>query len=555
MAGARAVLVVLLALGVGAASPELICLTEPRNVIVDIVDTTIILKWEWDNPCNLNVTFSTRYQLNQEGEDTSPDAWSAILECQDITTTECDLSSAQLDKYENYAVGVRADTTQEHSAWANLTFCPFLDAKIGPPGVWLDSIDGNEKINILNPELNKRMKMWEGEHLCYSLTIWKNSSHPEEKTEPVFPGQFIHGLEPETTYCLKVKGYLQNNNGLYSPEYCKRTPKAWTGLPVPENLKVHALNMKCVLSWDNLYERNMSFLVQGQYGHRLRSSPDISKNWVNISGCENVQTAHCDISGFVDFTGIYYFQVRAVENHKKSPWSKMRRFEPHRDNNLGPPSIKLNASEDSLQIYVAGPGEVENNSMSKIYPLTYQIWFWPNSSYNKKKEFVDKTSPPYVISGLSASTLYCVQVQAFAQQYSKSSNFSNVDCIETSKGNSSAVYVPVVVFVTVILLIVGLIYFTHCTWKWVQYTFFPKCNPPLTIENIGGKVVSSSYLLTSEEPTEDCVVICDSSVSKDVDLVDVKDLTEPEEISQDSGNYSNNSGSKGSLQTTEQKET
>ncbi|XP_008120201.2 interferon alpha/beta receptor 1 [Anolis carolinensis] len=555
MAGARAVLVVLAALGVGAASPGLICLKEPHNVNVDVVDTTIILKWEWDNPCDLNVTFSTRYQQNQENEEISPDTWSAILECQDITTTECDLSSTILEYLENYTVGVRADTTQDYSPWADLTFCPFMNAKIGPPGVWLDSINGNEKIIILNPEINKPVKMWESENLCYNLTIWKNSSHPEEKTGPVFPGQFIHDLEPETTYCLKVNAFLPYNNGLYSPEYCKRTPKAWTGLPVPEHLQVHALNMKCVLYWDYLYEGNVSFLVQSLFGHKSRSSPDISKNWINVSGCENVQTAHCDISDFVGFDGIYYFQIQAVQNHKKSPWSKMQRFEPHRDNNLGPPSIKLNASEDSLQISVASPGEVENNSMSKLYPLTYQIWYWPNSSYNKKKEFVDKTSPPYVISGLSPSTLYCVQVQAFAQQYNKSSEFSNVSCIEIAKGNFLAVYIPIAIFVAVILLIIGFIYFTHFICKQVKYVFFPKCNPPLTIENIGGKDVSSSYLLTSEEPTEDCVVIVDNSSPNDVDLVDVKDLREQEEISQDSGNYSNNSGSKGSLQTTEQKET
>lgn len=52
----------------------------------------------------------------------------------------------------------------------------------------------------------------------------------------------------------------------------------------------------------------------------------------------------------------------------------------------------------------------------------------------------------------------------------------------------------------------------------------------------------SSYLLTSEEPTENCVVIADSSILNEVDLTDFKDQKELEEISQDSGNYSNDDG-------------
>ncbi|KAH0624862.1 hypothetical protein JD844_032725 [Phrynosoma platyrhinos] len=257
-------MVLLAALGAGATSAGLICLKQPHNVTVHIVDANISLKWEWDNPCNLNVTFSVRYQgpRDPEDEEISPEKWSVILKCQNITIMECDLSSTTLEYFDAYIVNVRADTTKDHSPWANLTFCPYEEAKIGPPGVWLESINGNEKINILHPEAKQLRKMWESDNLSYTLTIWKNSSHPKKKTEPVFPGQFIHGLEPETTYCLKVNAYLISNIGLYSSVYCKRTPKAWIGLPVPENLRVHALNMKCVLYWDTLHEGNVSFLVQ-----------------------------------------------------------------------------------------------------------------------------------------------------------------------------------------------------------------------------------------------------------------------------------------------------
>ncbi|KAH0624861.1 hypothetical protein JD844_032724 [Phrynosoma platyrhinos] len=249
---------------------------------------------------------------------------------------------------------------------------------------------------------------------------------------------------------------------------------------------------------------------------------------------------------------------RRVESDKKH--SKPKKKKDLVPNQIGPPSIKVNASEESLLISIASPGEAENNPMSKLYKLTYNIWYWPNSSYTKKKELGDRTSPPYVISDVTPSTLYCVQVQAFSRQYNKSSMFSNVECIETAKGESLTVLImnKIVIAIAVGVTVAGLICFTYYIWSQVKDVFFPKCSPPLSIENIERKDVSSSYLLTSEEPTEDCVVIADSTAPNDLNLVFVKDHKELEEVSQDSGNYSNHddiSGDKDSYKTTEWKAT
>lgn len=52
----------------------------------------------------------------------------------------------------------------------------------------------------------------------------------QETTQKVCSGQTLHKLEPETTYCLKVKASSPGHQGLYSPIYCLKTPKGMYSL-------------------------------------------------------------------------------------------------------------------------------------------------------------------------------------------------------------------------------------------------------------------------------------------------------------------------------------
>ncbi|CAI5772626.1 alpha beta receptor 1 [Podarcis lilfordi] len=541
MKAARALLVAVATLGVAPFCTGLTCLEPPQNVTVFIVDTNITLKWLWNNSCGLNGTFSVQYQSESDSEESNAESWSLIPECQAVRITECDLSSAITDYFQLYNVSVRADTGEEHSSWAYLVFSPYTEAQVGPPRVQLESIYGGDvKIIIFSPEANQQRKMWDLS-LSYKLTIWKNSSYPQEKIQDIFPGQTIQDLEPETAYCMKAKVHMVDHNSFNSPDICIQTPKAWAGLPRPEKLQVHALNTNFVLHWDNMYNGNVSFIVQFLNGFEAQTSHDISKNWRSVSGCEHVTTKYCDLSRSVNFIGIYYLQVQAVNSHSKSPWSKMLKFEPIEDTKLGPPSVKINASENSLNIFITSPGESEKNLMSKHYKkLIYQGWYWADSSPQDKKKLENKSSQ-FIIPDLSSSTLYCLKVQAFAPAYNKSSEFSSETCTKTAKGKSLYPVIFKVFGITLgvivsIVVLVGVVYYIR---KQIKYAFFPSCHPPLIIENIEGKDLRSSYLLTSEEPTENCVVIADSSILNEVDLTDFKDQKELEEISQDSGNYSN----------------
>uniref|UniRef100_A0A8C5S4Q7 Interferon/interleukin receptor domain-containing protein n=1 Tax=Laticauda laticaudata TaxID=8630 RepID=A0A8C5S4Q7_LATLA len=298
-----------------------------------------------------------------------PEIWAAIPQCQNIIITECDLSSTISDYLASYKVAIRVNTLKNHSPYAFLEFTPYIEAQVGPPGVWFESIYGDVKINILHPEADQQ-KMWKQDTLKYQLTIWKNATHSKEKTQSIFPGEIIYDLEPETTYCLKVKAHMEDHISFYSPMDCIQTSKVWIGLPRLQNLQIHSLNMKHLLYWNNLYDGNVSFIVQLLPGYKAHNSLDISKEWENVSKCENIRTTFCDLSSVIGSYGIHYLRVQAVQSHNKSPWSKTLEFKPIE---------QINASKDSIHVFIASPGESENSPMSDTYELTYNVWYRTSS--------------------------------------------------------------------------------------------------------------------------------------------------------------------------------
>ncbi|XP_054829583.1 interferon alpha/beta receptor 1 [Eublepharis macularius] len=550
MGVARALLALVATLGTVPFSIGLTCLEPPQNVTVHIVNTNITLKWDWDNPCDLNVTFSAQYYEMLDYE-TNLENWIMIPECQNVISTECDLSLLKLDYLYYCNVNVRVEADKETSPWASLKFSPYLTAQIGPPGVLLESVDGNVKIKIIPPEAHQSKQMWNLDTFTYKLAIWKNSSKSEKKIRDVFSGQNLPDLQPDTTYCLEVKACLEDHKALWSPVYCMKTPKALDALAPPTNLRVHALNMKCILYWDNSYNGSVSFMVQWLYAFKRLHSRDYSKEWITVPGCENITTTYCDFSSSVSFNGIFYLHVRTMNRHSKSPWSEELHFEPLSENEIGPPSIKVNASEDSLHVLIVPPGESENTSISKHYIFTYHIRYWNNSSYVKDK--IEEKSTSFIIPNLTFSTVYCLEVQA--SSYVKSSKFSNVTCVTTSSGKSyQASLVIFIISIVGGIIGIGVIYAVWYIWKRIQYAFFPSCNLPSFIEKTGGKDLSSSYLISSEESTEKCVLVIENSIPAEINQMNSKEHRQSEQSCRDSGNYSNDDDISGSKESHEIKE-
>ncbi|XP_070606454.1 interferon alpha/beta receptor 1 [Erythrolamprus reginae] len=525
--GARLWLVVAAVVGMGSKSTCLTCLERPQNVNISVINANIVLKWDWDNPCDLNVTFSV--QKNSSNSRHSA-IWAAIPQCQNIIVRECNLSSTIQDYLASYNVTVRVNTLKNHSPDASLEFIPVMNAKVGPPRISFEFIYGDVKINIIHPE-GDQLKMWQQDTLKYQLTIWKKATHSKEKS--VFPGEILSDLEPETIYCFKVRALVDGHDSLYSPMHCIETSKVWRGLPRIENLQIHSLNMKHLLYWDNLYDGNVSFIVQLLPGYKARHSLDISKDWKNASECENIQATFCDLSSSIGSNGIYYLRVQAIHHQNKSPWSKTLEFKPNEQSKMGPPTVSVNASMNSINVFITSPGKSENNPMSDIYELTYNVWY---STSSTEKELRRKPSE-FIIPNLLSSTEYCLKVQAFSETYNKSSAFSNETCIKTANGKSSD-SIRLISYCVVPMIIICFIIAICYARKKINYAFFPKCKPPKFIESIGEKDLNRLYFPNAEEQTDKCVVINSSFTPPcKVNLDDVRFDKELEQISQDSGNY------------------
>lgn len=76
---------------------------------------------------------------------------------------------------------------------------------------------------------------------------------------------------------------------------------------------------------------------------------------------------------------------------------------------MGPPNVSVNASEDSINVFIASPGESENSPMSDTYELTYNVWYWSSSIkvtfllFKSKYTFVSK---PFISNLLKAYDIF-----------------------------------------------------------------------------------------------------------------------------------------------------
>uniref|UniRef100_A0A8C8VMF2 Interferon alpha and beta receptor subunit 1 n=1 Tax=Pelusios castaneus TaxID=367368 RepID=A0A8C8VMF2_9SAUR len=526
-------------------------LMSPYNVQVHAVNTNFTLKWKWDSQKDFEVTFSAQYQRIAEDDEEEEEEtdWKEIPGCQNVTVTECDISSEITDYFSFYNVCVRAEKGEKRSPCSiTFLFRPYFIAEIGPPGVQLESIDGVVKITVSPPEKSQSRKMWSNEDITftYNLESWENSSNIESKTRIIQRRETIYDLAPGIIYCLRVQARITSEKkvGSFSPVSCVKTSeKARNALPYPMNVKVHALNMKFLLTWDNQYDQNVSFIVQYLCAYLKSLQEDDLDKWTVVPGCENITTTQCDFSKII-LGGLYFLRVQAINGYNKSRWSNEVKVDPCVVNEIGPPNVTVSSSEDSLRIQLTAP-RTENDSISECYDLTYQILYWENSSALKKT----KQQPLllFTISDLKPSTLYCLQVQAFSQVYIKYGHFSEMECIRTLDAKTS----PLAILTTFVIAMIAFFFLAsvfgfgvYYISRRIRYAFFPSCKPPSNIECLGGQPFVSLYLSTSEEPTDNCCII-ENIVTEETNQTDFKDYKHSKQSSRDSGNYSNDDDTSG----------
>ncbi|XP_008834188.1 interleukin-10 receptor subunit beta isoform X2 [Nannospalax galili] len=167
----------------------------PENVKMNSVNFKSVLQWEPPAFPKENLTFTAQYLSY----------WGFQDVCKNTTITECDFSI--LSKYGDHTLRVRAEFADEHSDWVNITFCPVEDT----------------------PEVENEPETWTMKNFydswAYKVQYWKNGTDEKFEVTTQYDFEVLRDLEPQTTYCIQVQGFLpvQNKAGKWSEPVCKQT--------------------------------------------------------------------------------------------------------------------------------------------------------------------------------------------------------------------------------------------------------------------------------------------------------------------------------------------
>ncbi|XP_003467317.1 interferon alpha/beta receptor 2 isoform X4 [Cavia porcellus] len=189
----------------------------PENVRMNSVNFKNIL--QWDSPAfpKGNLTFTAQYHSYKKFQEV----------CKSIASTECDFSS--LSKYGDHTLRVRAEFADEHSDWVNITFYPLDDTVIGPPLVYIEALADSLQMRFLAPQIENEPYTWTMRKIydswAYHVQYWKNGTDKKFEITVQYDFEIIKNLEPWTTYCIRVRGFLpdRNKTGKWSEPACEQT--------------------------------------------------------------------------------------------------------------------------------------------------------------------------------------------------------------------------------------------------------------------------------------------------------------------------------------------
>ncbi|XP_062905876.1 interleukin-10 receptor subunit beta-like [Mobula hypostoma] len=199
-------------------------LSSPQNVKMQSINFKNVLKWSPVTYRKGDIHYSVEYQSYYNNQYNRKNLEKA---CTNINVTECDLSN-ELAIGVGYYLRVRAEYKDETSDWTNaIEFEPSRDTEIGPPLAVtvrprLDMLDVyiSEPVNEND---NKSMHEY-FQDLGYEVFYWEATE--KNKSERTYIQQntiTLTNLKPWTTYCLKVKPFVNNRITQSSSITCETT--------------------------------------------------------------------------------------------------------------------------------------------------------------------------------------------------------------------------------------------------------------------------------------------------------------------------------------------
>ncbi|XP_063049807.1 interleukin-10 receptor subunit beta [Engraulis encrasicolus] len=210
----------------------------PEHVRLETLNTHYVLKWDWNTHTpHHNVTFTAQYLAKYKLRRRRLD-WVSV--CEGVDERECDFTAAKLTYLGIFLLRVRANTHTHahthgeehtlHSDWVNITFCPDIDAVLGPPS----SVDitsegrGLLELRILDPVTHDNQSMGTLiEHMYYRIQYWIPRTHPEvQELNSSVSLVTLSSLVEGEVYCARVQtryDYYNKASTYTSPQCLKVT--------------------------------------------------------------------------------------------------------------------------------------------------------------------------------------------------------------------------------------------------------------------------------------------------------------------------------------------
>ncbi|XP_040606428.1 interferon alpha/beta receptor 1 [Mesocricetus auratus] len=203
-------------------------------------------------------------------------------------------------------------------------------------------------------------------------------------------------------------------------------------LEPPEDVDVYIVDDNLTLKWSHKGEPAGNVTFSAEY------QTDEMENWLKLPGCHHVTGTECEFS--LLNTNIYAemkFRVRAETGKSTSSWAEVDPFIPFLRAHIGPPGVRLEAEDQAIVVDISYPGRGGKMWEGDTLRFQYRIVIWQRSSNETKT--ITTSYYTIKISKLLPETTYCLKVKAIHTFRGKHSNYSAVQCINTTEASKMPV--------------------------------------------------------------------------------------------------------------------
>nr|XP_033793468.1 interleukin-22 receptor subunit alpha-2-like [Geotrypetes seraphini] len=196
----------------------------------------------------------------------------------------------------------------------------------------------------------------------------------------------------------------------------------------PEKVEFSSVNFNSVLQWQpgrHISSSTVYFVQYKMYGE---------KEWIKKMECWGIDEFFCDLTQETsDVREPYYGRVKAVSSGIHSDWNTSWRFIPWWETKIGPPLLKMNPCNRSIEVEIKAPSSPYKGkngrkiSMKKYYDLSYRVFITHNSMCGTHKLYEGKNRI-IKIENLTPGTKCCFIAETYLPVLDRSSEHSSELC-------------------------------------------------------------------------------------------------------------------------------